>query len=248
MIHLLLFGAAFLAGIINSMAGGGSFLTFPALVFAGVPAVAANATSTVAMLPSAFASTFSYRSDIRRLQHERLKLWTVVSLVGGLAGAVLLLSTPETAFRQIVPWLLLLATILFAFGNQISLALRGSLHGSQMLLLTLLFPVAVYGGYFGGGGGIMVLAVFRLYGMSDIHAMNGVKTWLMGTLNTLAACIFIAAHKIHWAPALLMMSAGILGGYSGPLLARRLPPEFVRYAVIAVGAGMTAWFFYSSPK
>jgi uncharacterized protein len=246
MTHLMLFAAAFVAGIINSVAGGGSFLTFPALVFAGVPAVAANATSTVAMLPSAFASTVSYRGDIGRLQQERIVLWLIISLIGGVAGSVLLLSTSETTFRHIVPWLLLLATLLFAFGNQVSLAFRGDLHQSQILLLLLLFPIAVYGGYFGGGGGIMVLAAFRLYGLTDIHSMNGVKTLLMGTLNFLAAVIFILAHKVHWAPALLMMGAGIAGGYLGPVLVRRLPPTLVRRIVIAVGAVMTAWFFYLS--
>ncbi len=234
--------------MINSVAGGGSFLTFPALVFSGVPAVAANATNTVAMLPSAFASTFSYRGDIGRLRNERVKLWLVVSLLGGITGSLLLLSTPETAFRQIVPWLLLLATFLFAFGNRLSIALRGVLHGSQLPLLLLLFPITVYGGYFGGGGGIMVLAAFRLYGLSDIHAMNGVKTLLMGTLNALASFIFVIAHKVHWTPALLMMGAGILGGYIGPILARRLPPAFIRKLVIAVGVLMTGWFFYISPR
>ncbi len=247
-VYVLLFLSAFVAGIINSMAGGGSFLTFPALVFAGVPAVAANATSTVAMLPSAFASTFSYRGDLQRLKGEPLATWLIVSLVGGVLGSLLLLSTSESAFRQIVPWLLLLATVLFAFGNRISQAFRGSLRHNRVLLLLLLFPVAVYGGYFGGGGGIMVLAAFRLYGLSDIHAMNGVKTLLIGTLNTLAALIFIAAHKIHWLPALLMMGAGILGGYLGPVIARRLSPSLVRKIVVVVGTLMTAWFFYISPR
>ena len=247
-VHVLLFISAFLAGIINSMAGGGSFLTFPALVFAGVPAVAANATSTVAMLPSAFASTLSYRGDLQRLKGEPLAVWLLISLVGGVLGSLLLLSTSESAFREIVPWLLLLATVLFAFGNRISVALKGALHHSQLLLSLLLFPIAVYGGYFGGGGGIMVLAAFRLYGLSDIHAMNGIKTLVIGTLNTLAAVIFIAAHKVHWVPALLMMGAGILGGYLGPVIARRLSPALVRQIVVIVGTLMTAWFFYISPR
>lgn len=247
-IYLLLMAAAFAAGVINSVAGGGSFLTFPSLVFAGVPAVIANASSTVALVPSAMAAAFSYRADIARLNEKRIKSWFIVSLVGGALGAALLLFTSDTTFRQIAPWLLLFATLIFAFGAQISTALRGRLHSSQTLMLCLLFPVAVYGGYFGGGIGIMILAAFRLYGLTDIHGMNGVKTILGGSLNAIAALIFISAHQVYWRPTLAMMAAGIAGGYVGPVLARRMPPKVIRYVVIGVGVVMTAYFFHISPK
>lgn len=125
---LLLFAAAFAAGAINSVAGGGSFLTFPSLVFAGVPAVAANASSTVALVPASFASAVAYRRDIQRIEDRRMKLWLIVSVIGGAIGAALLLVTSDRTFRQIAPWLLLFATLLFAFGQRISLALRGRLH------------------------------------------------------------------------------------------------------------------------
>lgn len=246
-VYVLLMAAAFTAGVINSVAGGGSFLTFPALVFAGVPAVIANASNTVALVPGTLASAVSYRADIQRLGEERVKSWFVVSLLGGAIGAALLLFTSDKTFRQIAPWLLLFATLLFAFGAQISVALRGRLHFSQGLMLALLFPIAIYGGYFGGGIGIMILAAFRLYGLSDIHGMNGVKTILSGSLNAIAALIFIAAHQVYWKPTLVMMGAGIAGGYVGPLMARRMPPVAIRIVVIAVGVLMTAYFFHISP-
>ncbi len=248
MVFLLLVAAAFAAGAINSVAGGGSFLTFPSLVFAGVPAVIANASNTVALVPGAAASAISYRGDIRRLGEERVKIWFSVSLIGGATGALLLLFTSDKVFRQIAPWLLLCATLLFAFGTQISIALRGRLHANQTLMLALLLPIAVYGGYFGGGIGIMILAAFRLYGLTDIHAMNGVKTILSGSLNAIASVIFIMAHQVYWRPTLAMMAAGIAGGYIGPVLARRMRPQVIRRIVIAVGALMTLYFFRIAPK
>jgi uncharacterized protein len=248
MTSLLLIVAAFAAGAINSVAGGGSFLTFPSLVFAGVPAVIANASNTVALVPGSLASAFSYRGDIARMEEGRVKTWFWISLLGGAIGAALLLFTSDKAFRQVAPWLLLFATLLFAFGGRISMALRGRLHASQALMLILLFPIAVYGGYFGGGIGIMILAAFRLYGLTDIHGMNGIKTILSTALNAIAACIFIAAHQIWWRPTLLMMIAGIAGGYLGPVLARRMKPEIIRAIVIAVGIIMTVYFFRIAPR
>jgi uncharacterized membrane protein YfcA len=248
MTSLLLIAAAFAAGAINSVAGGGSFLTFPSLVFAGVPAVIANASNTVALVPGSLASAFSYRGDIARMEEGRVKTWFWISLLGGAIGAALLLFTSDKAFRQVAPWLLLFATLLFAFGGRISMALRGRLHASQALMLILLFPIAIYGGYFGGGIGIMILAAFRLYGLTDIHGMNGIKTILSTALNAIAACIFIAAHQIWWRPTLLMMIAGIAGGYLGPVLARRMKPEIIRAIVIAVGIIMTVYFFRIAPR
>jgi uncharacterized membrane protein YfcA len=248
MIYLLLIGAGFAAGVLNSLAGGGSFITFPSLVVSGVPAVVANASNTVALVPGAMASVFSYRTDIRRMDERRLKSWWLVSIIGGIAGAVLLLFTSDRTFRQIAPWLLLFATVLFAFGNQISTVFRGRLHANQALMLALLFPIAVYGGYFGGGIGIMILAAFRLYGYTDIHGMNGLKNILGGSLNGIAALIFIFAHEVQWFPTLIMMAAAISGGYVGPHLARRLRPRVVRGIVIGVGCLMTAYFFHIAPK
>ena len=155
--------------------------------------------------------------------------------------------TSDKTFRQIAPWLLLFATLLFAFGQQVSNAMRGRLHSSQFLMLLLLIPISIYGGYFGGGIGIMILAAFRLYGMTEIHAMNGIKTLLSATLNAVAAVLFIVAHKVDWPPTLLMMIGGIAGGYLGPILARRLNPSVIRQIVIVVGVVMTIYFFHISP-
>lgn len=240
--------AAFAAGAINSVAGGGSFLTFPSLVFAGVPAVVANASSTVALFPGSVASAVSYHGDIQRLGEKHITSWFLVSILGGALGAALLLVTSDKTFRQIAPWLLLFATLLFAFGNQVSTILRGRLHSSQALMLSLLFPISIYGGYFGGGIGIMMLASFRLYGLTDIHGMNGIKTVLAGSLNGVAAIVFIAAGRVAWHPTIAMMIAGIAGGYLGPVIARRLPPAAIRATVIVVGALMTAYFFYIAPR
>jgi len=247
MVFILLVAAAFAAGAINSVAGGGSFLTFPSLVFAGVPAVVANASSTVALVPGSMTAALSYRQDIQRLEERRIKLWFLVSLLGGALGAALLLFTSDRTFRQIAPWLLLFATLLFAFGAQVSTALRGRLHSSQGLMLALLLPISIYGGYFGGGIGIMLLSAFRLYGFTDIHGMNGIKSILASTLNAIAALVFIAAHRVDWRPTLLMMAAAIIGGYIGPTIARRLPAKAIRSIVIAVGAIMTIYFFRIAP-
>jgi hypothetical protein len=157
---ILLAGAAFLAGVLNSVAGGGSFLTFPALVYTGVPPVPANTSNTVALVPGSLASVVAYRREFSRVAGLNLMLWYVVSLCGGLIGAVLLLRTPDILFRHIAPWLLLFATLLFAFGRQVSEVFRGRLHASEPLMMMILFPIAVYGGYFGGGIGIMMLAAF----------------------------------------------------------------------------------------
>jgi len=247
LVFLLLASAAFAAGAVNSVAGGGSFLTFPSLVFAGVPAVMANASSTVALFPGSLASAVAYRADIRALHERRLKSWWIVSLIGGALGAILLLVTSDKTFRQIAPWLLLFATLLFAFGSRVSLALRGRFGASNALMLAILFPVFIYGGYFGGGMGIIILAAMRLFGMTDIHGMNGVKTALGGSLNAIASLIFIVAHQVDWRPTLLMLVAGVAGGYVGPILARRMPPAIIRAIVITVGALMTVYFFRISP-
>ena len=242
----LLVLAAFAAGVINSVAGGGSFLTFPALVFSGVPSVVANASSTVALLTGSVATGFSYRNDIRRIGKRYIWWWLLLSVAGGALGAILLLSTSDHSFRQIAPWLLLFATLVFAFGGPISQALRGRAHSNTFVMLALLFPITVYGGYFGGGMGIMLLAAFRLFGLTDIHGMNGMKALIAATLNSIAAAIFIAAHQVAWRPTLYMTAAGIAGGYLGPVLARRIPQHILRIIVIAIGSIMTLYFFWDA--
>lgn len=245
---LLLFGASLAAGIINSVAGGGSFFTLPALIFVGIPSVAANATSTVAVWPGTVASVGAYREDVYR-ERQRLPWLLGISIVGGLIGAIILLRTPQADFDRVLPWLLLVATAIFAFGAPLTRWLRAQdgASGSTARIgfwsgLTQ-FVIAVYGGYFGGGAGMLMLAMLGLSGMTDIHAMNGIKTLLSATLNLVAIVAFIFAGLIAWPQAGVMVTGAIAGGYGGAYFARKMDPAVVRIFVIVVGVGMTICFF-----
>ena len=243
MIELILLAAAFLAGAMNAVAGGGSFLTLPALIYAGVPPVAANATGTVALLPGYASGVYGYRQDLTPVGTLSLPLLSVVSLVGGLAGAGLLLVTPDSVFRDIVPWLLLLATGLFAFGNMLAQRLRSlGLHGNGAMLGTL-FAVSVYGGYFNGGLGILLLAQLSLFGMTDLNAMNGLKNLFSAVLTAIAVVAYAAGGAVEWPKALLMTVAAVAGGYVGARVGRKIPKPVLRTGIIAVGLVMSAVFF-----
>lgn len=243
MIELILLAAAFLAGAMNAVAGGGSFLTLPALIYAGVPPVAANATGTVALLPGYASGVYGYRQDLTPVGNLSLPLLSVVSLVGGLAGAGLLLVTPDSVFRGIVPWLLLLATGLFAFGNMLAQRLRSlGLHGNGAMLGTL-FVVSVYGGYFNGGLGILLLAQLSLFGMTDLNAMNGLKNLFSAVLTAIAVVAYAAGGAVEWREALLMTVAAVAGGYVGARVGRKIPKPVLRTGIIAVGLVMSAVFF-----
>jgi uncharacterized protein len=245
---LLLFAAALLAGGLNSVAGGGSFIAFPTLVFTGVPEIPANATTTVALWPGVGASAGAYRKELAG-QRERLLLLAPVSLVGGILGALLLLHTPPVTFRLLIPVLLLLATLLFAFGGRLATALRrrmGAERAASRLVTTgvvvLQFVIAIYGGFFGGGIGILMLASLALMGMENLHEMNGVKTVLAGAINGVAVITFIVAGAVFWPQVLVMIVGSVGGGYGGASLARRLPTAAVRTSVITVGLAMTLLF------
>ncbi len=240
---LLLVVAAFFAGVLNAVAGGGSFLTFPALVFVGIPAVIANATSTVALLPGSFASAFSYRRGVASLEGISLRAMVMISLIGGTAGAVLLLKTPESIFVGITPWLLLFATGMFAFGKQLGFTIKRYMHFGFGALIVSQAVIAIYGGYFGGGIGILMLAALAVFGMTDINAMNGIKTILAGCLNSVAAVVFVIAGKVYWREALIMMGAAIAGGYFGAHFAQKIPGKYIRAFVICTGIAMTIYFF-----
>ncbi|MCW2246602.1 putative membrane protein YfcA [Azospirillum fermentarium] len=244
MMTLLLLVSAFAAGALNAVAGGGSFLTFPALMMAGVPPVNANATSTVAVSPGALASAFGYRRELRTIgQSINLPLMIGISLVGGLAGALLLLWTPERLFEAIVPWLLLFATALFAAGPTVSAYARKHFTMGQTSLMVLQFLIAVYGGYFGGGIGILMLALLGVFGLTDLNAMNGMKTLLSGCLNAIAVVAFVAGGAVYWHEAIIMTVAAVAGGYVGASVARRIPGPVLRKFVIVVGCLMTVYFF-----
>jgi uncharacterized membrane protein YfcA len=240
--YLLLIGAALAAGLMNSVAGGGSFLTFPALVFTGVPSIIANATSTVALCPGVLASAWAYRNEVGSLKIP-LKPAVVVSIAGGITGALLLLFTAQKTFDVIIPWLLLVATIAFAIGPRITRAVRGKSWIGPRTLIVAQFLLGVYGGYFGGAVGIIMLAVWSLAGLRDIHAMNAGRTLLGGIMNAAAIVCFIIAGKVWWTQTSMMLAAAVAGGYVGARLARRVNPSVVRAAIIVVSLLVTIAFF-----
>ena len=242
----LVAGAGLLAGIINSVAGGGSFFTLPALVNVGLPTVTANTTSTVALWPGTLASFGAYRRELAARRGLAITL-AVVSVFGGVVGAWILLHTPAATFDRLLPWLTLFATVLFAYGRQVAARLKLSLGEDRRSLVktcVLQFVIAIYGGYYGAGAGIMLLAVLSLLGMDNIHAMNAFKTLLSAAFNGAAVVIFIVRGSVHWPEALTMMAGGIVGGYGGAWLAQRLPTAWVRGAVIVAGVLTTIYFFW----
>jgi uncharacterized membrane protein YfcA len=244
---LFLFFAGAMGGALNSVAGGGSFIAFPALLFTGVPPIPANATNTIALWTAAAASGGAYR---KRLDVPRRVLTPLLaaSLVGGLAGAYLLLKTPAHTFMRVLPWLTLGATLLFAFGKKLAGERKSILEhqasGTALFGATLFqLAVAVYGGYFGGGMGIVMLAMLAILGMGDIHAMNALKSLMAFVINGVAVVYFIVARAVYWRHGSVMIVGGIVGGYIGAHYAQKVPQAWIRIFVVLVGAGMTVYFF-----
>ncbi|HQY27201.1 MAG TPA: sulfite exporter TauE/SafE family protein [Burkholderiaceae bacterium] len=243
LLHLaLLLLAAFVAGALNAVAGGGSFLTLPALVFTGVPAVVANATGTVALLPGYVSGALGFRSDVQAPPGMSMRTLVAASLIGGAIGAALLLSTDDATFRGLVPWLLLAATLLFAFGPRLMRRAHGAPAGTARGIAGAM-AVAVYGGYFNGGLGILLLALFGLLGQSNLNAMNGLKNLVSALLTAIAVAIYAWGGLVLWPQALAMMVAATAGGYLGARVARRVPPPILRAGIVATGLVMTALFF-----
>ncbi|MFC3722747.1 sulfite exporter TauE/SafE family protein [Neoaquamicrobium sediminum] len=241
--YLVLAAAAFFAGMLNTVAGGGTFLTFPALVYTSVPVVAANATSAVAVFPGYLAGAAGFRREIATFDRARLVKIVAATAIGGLIGSVLLLVSSNEAFSAVVPFLLAVATLAFAFGDKIrDWAQRHSFGSAEGPVGTVL--VSIYGGYFNGGLGIVLLALFSLWGMRDINLMNGLKNGLSFVLSAISVATFALAGLVAWPQALVMMVAATAGGYAGAPLARALPRSIVRAVVIVVGAAMSAVFFW----
>ncbi len=239
--------AGLLAGAQNSVAGGGSFIAFPALLFVGVPPVPANATNTVALWMGMAASGGAYREKFDVPRKLLLTLLTA-SFIGGGLGAILLLRTPAHTFLRVLPWLTLGATLLFTFGKRMARkntsgvgheATKAALAGAGLFQLV----VAIYGGYFGGGMGILILAMLAMMGMADIHAMNALKTVTGFVINGVAVVTFVVAKAVYWPQAIVMTIGAIIGGYFGAHYAQRLPQIWIRRFVIAVGSFMTVYFF-----
>jgi uncharacterized membrane protein YfcA len=244
---IFLFAAGALGGAINAVAGGGSFVTFPALLFTGVGPVAANATNTLALWIGVTASGGAYRKHLNISRRVMIPL-ILTSIVGGLAGAILLVKTPAQTFLRVLPWLLLGATLLFAFGKHLTGRMAAGIsHESSNTAVAgasvFELGVAIYGGYFGGGMGIMNLAMLSALGMTDIHAMNALKVVLAGVTNGVATLTFIAAGAILWPQAIVMTLGASLGGYFAAHYAQRLPQSWIRLFVLLVASAMTVYFF-----
>lgn len=243
---VLIFLSGLLAGAMNSAAGGGSFVTLPVLTALGVPPLIANATSTVALFPGAFASAWAYRNDFKPFEGVSLRALFFASVSGGLVGALLLLFTPSRSFDVIFPWLLLMGAVAFAFGRQAGAALRRVVRIEMPTLLAMQFLLAIYGGYFGGAVGIMTLAVWSLFFIADLTALNAAKTLLVGCMNATAVVCFVIAGKIWWYEASVMLAAAVVGGYLGARLARRIDPGPLRAGITSLTFLMTAIVFYRS--
>ncbi len=250
---IFLFLAAVIAGALNAVAGGGSFFTFPALLFTGVPAIPANATSTVAVWPGSVASATAYRKRFPRSMRLVLPL-LAASVAGGLAGASLLLHTPQGIFLRLIPFLFFAATLFFAFGKRLFraanlLAEEGEQPRTPSWLLiggvTLLqFVTGVYGGYFGGGMGILMLAFLTLLPLVDIHAMNSLKNVLAAAINGVAIAAFVVAKIIYWPQGILMLCGAVIGGYGAAHYAQKLNPSRVRTFVVIVGFTLSFVFLW----
>ncbi|GAB4400478.1 MAG: sulfite exporter TauE/SafE family protein [Rhodoferax sp.] len=242
----LLLAAALGAGVLNAIAGGGSFLTLPALIAVGVPPIMANATSALAVSPGYLGSTLGFRAELRALPAQRLRREVAIAGVGGLLGAGLLLVTPAKVFVGVVPWLLVFATLLFMAGPWLSrrAGQASSGHpGLQRWREPGLLLAAVYGGYFNGGLGILLMALYSATGEARIHTANALKNLNSLVLSWLSVAAFVAAGAIAWREGVLMMLAATAGGYLGARWARRLPTAWVRGGIIATGVVMSAHFF-----
>lgn len=241
-VDAVLAAAGFGAGMLNAVAGGGTFLTLPALIWAGIPPVAANATSAVAVFPGYLGGAWGFRRELATVGRSLLLRMTLVSLLGGLLGAALLLVTSNEAFTRIVPWLLLFATVLFAVGarrRDVTAPVSARVLAWRLPALGI---VAAYGGYFNGGLGILLMAALSMAQVGGLNTVNGLKSYLSALLAAVSLGLFASAGLIHWREALLMMVFSTLGGYTGARVARVLPARWIYVGVICVGLATSAVF------
>jgi uncharacterized membrane protein YfcA len=256
---VVLLGAGAIAGAINSLAGGGTLVSFPALLWLGRDPIIANATNTLALCPGAIAAMVAFRSDLGAIRRWMM-LIVPPSLAGGFLGAMLLLRTPERVFAALVPWLILFATVLFAAQGPITVGIRRlrrqtgipiERHGPRPeawpYVVAFELAVAIYGGYFGAGIGIMTLAALGLVGFTDIHHMVGLRNFAALCINGIASVYFVAKGAVVWPDALVMIVGQIVGGYGGARIARRLGRTFMRRAVVVIGAGMALALLFARP-
>lgn len=245
---LLLFSVALIAGVVNGVAGGGGLILFPTLLLTGMPPIQANATNTASLWVGTVASTIAYREELASLRRELLLL-TSTSITGGILGAYLLLQTPTATFTALIPYLMLAATLIFAFGKPTIAWMRSQTAAQTQYQLSLAvglplqFGIAIYIGFFGGGAGIVILALLDLMGLKNIHTMNAAKTWLAACTNGIAMLAFILAHAVLWSQAVTMAVGASIGGYASAYFARQLHPVWVRGIVISAGCAITTYFF-----
>jgi uncharacterized membrane protein YfcA len=240
----MLAAAGFIAGAMNAVAGGGTFVTLPALTLAGLPPTIANASSTVALFPATLASSWAYRHDVQPLETVATGALLTLSLAGGLLGALLLLSTPERAFTLIVPWLLLAATIALASGARLGQVLRSlGLQMGRRSLFVAQFLLGIYGGYFGGAVGLMMLAVWTVFTRVELRVMTPLRVLMVAAANGVAVICFALSGSIRWPETLIVMAGGIGGGYLGARAGRRLPAPVLRGLILAITIATTAGFF-----
>ena len=257
--------AGFLAGAVNSVAGGGTFFSFPAMLAVGVPPVIANASNAVALWPGSIAGAWAFRRELRRFASS-LPALSAVAFVGGIAGGLLLLRTSNDRFSALIPWLLLLATVLFAFSGPLSSGMRALLRRAterkrdseterhtappapparHFGLGGYLFQgvVSIYGGFFGAGMGILMIAALAIQGFEDLNEINALKNWLSAVIYSVAVATFVLADAVSWPHTLAMLVAATVGGYLGAAWARRIPALWLRRFIIGFGALLTAWYF-----
>jgi uncharacterized membrane protein YfcA len=253
--YLWLYAAAFIAGSLNAIAGGGSFVSFPAMLGLGVLPIPANATNTVALWPGQLTSIAGYRDDLR-MNHRLLIPVVSASLAGGLVGAITLLHTAQGTFLKLVPWLLLMAALLFAASGPIAKRIAASAvegghrdrsFSSAKALIPLWIAIAfvcVYIGYFGAGAGFLIMSVLAIFGIQNVRHINALKVVSTTMANGIAVVTFIIGRQIIWRDCLVMMLTAALGGYAGARYSRRLNPVFMRAFVVVLGLGMSAYFFW----
>jgi uncharacterized membrane protein YfcA len=249
--YLWLVTASFIAGWINAMAGGGSFISFPAMLAIGVPPIQANATNTVALWPGQLTSVWALRTDLRK---DLLAVVLTASVLGGVGGAVVLLYTPQLTFMRMVPWLLLGASLLFWVSGPLSHWLRRRTeqphipHTPAMLPLFLaIMPVTFYIGYFGAGAGFLLMSALALFGVEEMHELNSLKVLAACTSNFCAVVTFIFGGAIVWHYCLISMVFAAIGGYVGAQYARRMNATVLRTIVVVTGCVMAAYFFWRQP-
>jgi len=247
--------AAFIAGVLNAVAGGGSFLLFPAILGTGILPIQANATNTVALWPGQLTSVAAYRDDIRKNFRVAIPMG-IAGLLGGTAGAIVLLNTPQMTFLHLVPWLLLVAALIFAFSGPVSRWLehrkflqrqapRGEIHRPRMVPVFIgMVIVCFYIGYFGAGAGFLIITLLSLFGYQDLNEINALKVVATTLANGIAFLLFVIDGQVVWRYCLLAMVTCAIGGYTSASMARKVPQPILRATVVVIGLGMAAWFFW----